>query len=356
MAQEAMQGRGAGLNPKNRFDAIEVVADPHEDSEPDEMVALATKFFRDPSRTIIASNDSPDVGFDRSINPYRGCEHGCVYCYARPTHEYLGYSAGLDFESRILVKESAPELLRTELSSGSWVPQVIGLSGVTDCYQPAERELGITRRCLEVLSEFRNPCFVVTKNHLVTRDADHLAELARYGAVTVQISITTLDPGLARAMEPRASTPAKRLEAIETLASRGIPVGVLTAPVIPALNDHEIPRILQAARARGAGHASYVMLRLPYAVKSLFEEWLGRNFPDRKEKVLGRIRQLRDGKLNSTGFGERMKGRGQFADQVRALFVASCRKHGLKFGWPETSTAAFRVPGSETQLALFGDG
>lgn len=351
--KEAHRGRGAGLNPKNRFESIEVVPDPHDDLQPDEIVALETKFFSDPSRTIIASNDSPDVGFDRSINPYRGCEHGCVYCYARPTHEYLGYSAGLDFETRILVKEGAPELLRKELSARNWVPQVIGLSGVTDCYQPIERELEITRRCLEVLAEFRNPCFVVTKNHLVARDADVLAELARYDAVTVQISITTLDPTLARVMEPRASTPDKRLDAIELLASKGVPVGVLTAPVIPAINDHEIPAILKAARSSGAGHASYVMLRLPHGVKDLFEEWLERNLPDRKERVLSRIRQLRDGKLNSTSFGERMKGQGVFADQVRALFVTACRKHGLKFGWPEASTAAFRVPGAKTQLSLF---
>jgi DNA repair photolyase len=353
MASEVHQGRGAGLNPKNRFESIEVVADPHDDVPPDEAVAITTRFFRDPSRTIIASNDSPDVGFDRSINPYRGCEHGCIYCYARPTHEYLGYSAGLDFETKILVKEDAPELLRGELSAKSWVPQVIGLSGVTDCYQPVERELEITRRCLAVLAEFRNPCFVVTKNHLVARDADLLAELARHDAVTVQISITTLDPALARAMEPRASTPARRLEAIETLASHGVPVGVLTAPIVPALNDHEIPAILAAARARGAEHASYVMLRLPYAVKDLFEDWLERNFPDRKDKVLSRIRQLRDGKLNSTRFGDRMKGHGVFAEQVRALFVTACRKHGLKFGWPETSTAAFRVPGTKPQLSLW---
>jgi len=353
MSTKVHQGRGAGLNPKNRFEAIEVVADPHDDLPPDEIVALETKFFRDPSRTIIASNDSPDVGFDRSINPYRGCEHGCIYCYARPTHEYLGYSAGLDFETRILVKEDAPELLRKELSAGSWVPQAIGLSGVTDCYQPVERELGITRRCLEVLAEFRNPCFVVTKNHLVTRDADVLAELAEHDAVTVQISITTLDPALARAMEPRASTPARRLEAIEVLASRGVPVGVLAAPVLPALNDHEIPAILKAARRHGAGHASYVMLRLPHAVKDLFVDWLERHFPDRKEKVLSRIREIRDGKLNSTNFGERMKGDGVFADQVRALFATTCRKEGLKFGWPGTSTASFRVPGAKAQMSLW---
>lgn len=353
MSGEVHRGRGAGLNPKNRFESIEVVADPHEDSPPDEVVALETRFFRDPSRTIIASNDSPDVGFDRSVNPYRGCEHGCVYCYARPTHEYLGYSAGLDFETRILVKEDAPELLRKELSAKSWVPQVIGLSGVTDCYQPIERELGITRRCLEVLAEFRNPCFIVTKNHLVARDADVLAELARHDAVSVQISITTLDPALARALEPRASTPAKRLEAIERLASHGVPVGVLTAPVIPAINDHEIPAILKAARAHGAEHASYVMLRLPHAVKDLFEDWLERHVPARKEKVLSRIRQLRDGKLNSTTFGDRMKGHGVFAEQVRALFVTTCRRQGLRFGWPETSTASFQVPGSTSQLSLW---
>src|SRR5262249_29963864 len=236
--------------------------------------APATQFFRDSSRTIIARNDSPDVGFDASINPYRGCEHGCTYCYARPTHEYLGFSAGLDFETKIMVKEDAPELLRRELAAPRYQPKPLALSGVTDPYQPIERRLQLTRRCLEVLVEFRNPVVIVTKNHLVTRDADLLGELATRRAVAVFVSVTTLDADLARILEPRASSPPGRLDAVKELAELGIPVGVLVAPVIPGLTDHELPSILKAVASAGAISAGYVMLRLPHAVAVLFEQWL----------------------------------------------------------------------------------
>src|SRR3989442_1368528 len=274
-------GRGADANPKNRFEALEYVPEPDGDCD-DEPRPLRTQFFRDGSQSIISYNNSPDVGFAASVNPYRGCEHGCAYCYARPTHEYLGFSAGLDFESKIMVKEDAPELLRRELASPKWKPQVIAMSGVTDCYQPVERKLKLTRRCLEVLAEFRNPVGIVTKNHLVTRDVDVLAELARHKAAAVFVSVTTLDPDLRKVMEPRTSPPASRLSAIETLTKAGIPVGVMVAPVIPGLTDHEIPAIIAAAAKAGAQFAGRVIVRLPYAVAPLFESWLARHFPDRK--------------------------------------------------------------------------
>jgi len=345
-----IKGRGAGLNPKNRFEIIEVERDP-EIPGPDR---VDTELLRDTSRSLITRNDSPDVGFEVSINPYRGCEHGCVYCYARPFHEYLGFSAGLDFESRILVKEDAPEILRRELASPKWQPQTLVMSGVTDCYQPAERKLEITRRCLEVLAEFRNPVGIITKNELVTRDIDHLSALAEHGAAAVHISITTLDGEVARRMEPRASHPRDRLKAIERLAAAGIPVGVVVAPVVPAITDHEMPKILEAAAAAGATSAGYVVLRLPGAVAGLFEEWLERHFPDRKDKVLNRVRDLRGGRLNDPRFGRRMRGEGLFADQIRTTFETFQRRYGLDQPRPELSTAAFRRPEQDQQLRLFG--
>src|SRR5688572_25773449 len=239
-----VKGRGASWNPQNRFETLEYVVD--DEAERDEN-APKTLYLRDPSRSIIATNDSPDVGFEASINPYRGCEHGCIYCYARPTHEYLGFSAGLDFESRILVKEDAPELLRRELSSSRWKPQVLAISGVTDPYQPVERRLQLTRRCLQVLADFRNPVVIITKNHLVTRDIDLLGELAEHQAARVFLSVTTLDGNVSRVMEPRASHPTRRLAAIEALARAGVSVGALVAPVIPGLTDHELPSIIAAA-------------------------------------------------------------------------------------------------------------
>ncbi len=344
------RGRGAPINPPNRFEPLWYSRDPEWNDLEDP--ALETQFFRDTSRSIITYNDSPDVGFDASINPYRGCEHGCIYCYARPTHEYLGFSAGLDFESKILVKEDAPELLRRELSSPRWKPQVLAISGVTDSYQPIERRLQLTRRCLQVLAEFRNPVVVITKNHLVTRDVDVLGELARYEAVRVFLSITTLDGSLSRVMEPRASHPTRRLAAIEALSQAGVQTGVLVAPVIPGLTDHELPSILAAAVQAGAKVAGYVTLRLPHGVGPLFEQWLGQHLPDRKDKVLHRIRAIRGGKLNDPRFNSRMRGEGIFAEQIRSLFALACRKAGIDGRGPTLSTAAFRIP-SDTQLSLF---
>ena len=334
-----MKGRGATWNPQNRFETLEYIRD--EEAPPDD-TSPRTIYLRDPTRTIIATNDSPDIGFEASINPYRGCEHGCIYCYARPTHEYLGMSAGLDFETRILVKEDAPTLLWEELNAKKWQPKLLAISGVTDPYQPIEKRLGITRGCLAVLADFRNPVAVITKNHLVTRDADLLADLAKDNAARVFVSITTLDPSLQRTMEPRTSTPELRLDAIATLAAAGVPVGVMVAPVIPALTDHEMPAILAAARKAGARWAGYVALRLPWAVAPLFEQWLTEHFPDRKEKVLNRVRELRDGKLYDAKWGVRGRGTGIFADQMEALFDVTCRKLGLNEDDRELSTAAFR--------------
>ncbi len=335
--------RGALAQPTNRFVGTSRVRD--EEFDPAEEPLPGTQFLPDHSLTAIAWNDSPDIGFRASLNPYRGCEHGCIYCYARPTHEYLGFSSGLDFETRIMVKERAPELLRAELASSKWQPQTIAMSGVTDCYQPVERKRELTRRCLAVLAEFRNPVGIVTKNRLVTRDIDLLQELARHNAVVVFISLTTLDTELRRVMEPRTSPPAARLATIRDLARAGIPVGVLTAPMIPGLNDHELPNLLGAAADAGAQFAGYVTLRLPYQNKELFEKWLTEHFPLRKDKVLAGIRAVRDGDLNNTEFGTRMRGTGIFADQIEKLFEVGCRKAGLNRTELQLSTAAFRRPG-----------
>ncbi len=350
-AERAVRGRGAAGNPRNRFETIAFEPDPADDEES----PVRTTFLRDATRSIIATNNSPDIPFDASINPYRGCEHGCIYCYARPTHEYLGFSAGLDFETKILVKLDAATLLRRRLGAPSWQPRVVALSGVTDPYQPAERRLRITRGVLEVLAEFRIPVAVVTKNHLVTRDADLLAGLARHEAGVVTVSVTTLDDRLQRLMEPRTSIPERRLAAVRTLTDAGIPVRVLVAPVIPGLTDHEMPAILDAAARAGARGAGWVLLRLPHGVADLFSEWLDRHFPERKAKVLGRIRETRDGRLNVAAFGERMRGTGELADQIGRLFSVAKRKAGIRDDIPALRTDAFRRPQPGGQIGLFGD-
>jgi DNA repair photolyase len=351
---QPVRRRGAADNPPNRFESITYEPDIDADLPAEERPAPRTQFFRDASRTLITYNDSPDVGFEASINPYRGCEHGCIYCYARPYHEYLGMSAGLDFETKIIVKENAPELLRKELSSPRWKLQTLAISGVTDCYQPIERKLKVTRRCLEVLAEFRNPVAIVTKNYLVTRDIDLLTELACHNAAAVFLSVTTLNAELARIMEPRTAPPARRLQAIAELHKAGVPAGVIVAPVIPGLTDHELPQIIAAAAQAGAKFAGYVPLRLPYAVAPLFEQWLAQHMPDRKERVLGAIRSMRGGRLNDPNFGSRMRGEGIFAEQLHALFVAACRKAGLVNDRFESSTSAFRRP-SDAQLSFFSE-
>jgi DNA repair photolyase len=345
-----LRGRGATDNPANRFELITIERDPT--TPDDEVPSPRTCFYRDTSRSIIAYNDSPDIPFDAAVNPYRGCEHGCSYCYARPFHEYLGFSAGLDFETRILVKEDAPTLLRRELSSPRWTPQVVTISGVTDPYQPIERRLQLTRRCLEVFAEFRNPVGIVTKSHLVARDRDLLADLARDRAALVFLSVTTLDADLAGRMEPRASSPVGRLAALAELSAAGVPVGVMVAPVIPGLNDHEIPAILDAAFQAGARQAGFVLLRLPHGVADLFDTWLQQHYPARRDKVLGRLREMHGGELYDARFGHRQRGEGPMAKQIKALFDLACRRTGLNARKYELSTAAFRRPGG-TQRLLF---
>jgi DNA repair photolyase len=348
-----IRGRGASWSPANRFQRLHVdrtdidVVDGDADAE--ERPRLATQYFRDGTKSIITRNSSPDVGFETSLNPYRGCEHGCIYCYARPTHEYLGFSAGLDFESKIMVKTNAPELLRAELESPRWQPQTLVMSGVTDPYQPIERKLRITRGCLEVLAKFRNPVAIITKNRLVTRDIDLLCELTKYNAVAVNFSVTSLDPNLQRVLEPRTSSPQARLDAISQLRSGGIPTGVMVAPVIPGLTDHEIPRILDACAKAGAQFAGYTIVRLPWAVAPLFEHWLEEHFPNRKEKVLQRIRHLRGDRLNNSQWHTRMTGEGIFADQIASLFRVGCRHAGIG-NRPNLSTAAFRRAKEQLRL------
>ena len=353
-SHEPIRGRGASWSPANRFEKLRVDVNDFDvvDVEPDdgERPRRETQFFRDGTKTIITRNNSPDVGFETSLNPYRGCEHGCIYCYARPTHEYLGFSAGLDFESKIMVKTNAPELLRAELERPGWKPQVLVMSGVTDPYQPVEKNLRITRGCLEVLAKFRNPVAIITKNRLVTRDTDILRELANYNAVAVNVSVTSLDPKLQRVLEPRTSSPQARLDTISQLHAAGIPVGVMVAPVIPGLTDHEVPKILETCAKAGAEFAGYTIVRLPWAVAPLFEHWLEEHFPDRKEKVLGRIRHLRGDQLNNSQWHTRMTGEGIFSEQIASLFEVGCRRAGIG-GRPKLSITAFRR--TREQLALF---
>jgi DNA repair photolyase len=353
-SRESIHGRGASWSPANRFEKLHVDVNDLDvvDFDPDEgeRPRRETQFFRDGTKTIITRNNSPDVGFETSLNPYRGCEHGCIYCYARPTHEYLGFSAGLDFESKIMVKTNAPELLRAELERPGWKPQVLVMSGVTDPYQPIEKKLRITRGCLEVLTKFRSPVAIITKNRLVTRDADILRELANYNAVAVNISVTSLDPKLQRVLEPRTSSPEARLDTISQLRAAGIPVGVMVAPVIPGLTEHEVPKIVEACARAGAQFAGYTIVRLPWTVAPLFEHWLEEHFPDRKEKVLGRIRDLRGDRLNNSQWHTRMTGEGIFAEQIASLFEVGCRRAGIGER-PKLSITAFRR--TREQLALF---
>ena len=332
-------GRGASLNTDQRFSALQVSYDPGE-----EPAKVPTKFFNDHSSSIISRNSSPDMPFGASLNPYRGCEHGCAYCYARPTHEWLGWSAGVDFESRILVKNEAPALLRAEFSRDKYIPESLSLSGVTDCYQPVEKRLEITRACLAVLAECRHPVTLITKNHLITRDMDHLAELARYQATAAYISITSLDADLARKLEPRASSPKMRLQAVRELSSQGIPVGVSVAPIIPGLNDSEIPAIINAARVAGAQFAGYTVVRLPFSVKEVFALWLEEHFPGMKDKVLNRIEETQGRTLSHPEFGKRLKGVGIWSDQIAQVFQLSIKRAGMAHRRPALTTAHFRRP------------
>jgi len=352
-SQAAIHGRGASWSPANRFEKLHVdlndldVVDVPDGME--ERPRRGTQYFIDGTKSIITRNNSPDVGFETSLNPYRGCEHGCIYCYARPTHEYLGFSAGLDFESKIMVKKNAPDLLRAELESPRWRPQTLVMSGVTDPYQPVERKLRITRGCLEVLAKFRNPVAIITKNRLVTRDIDLLRDLATHNAAAVNVSVTSLDSNLQRVLEPRTSSPHARLDAIEQLRSAGVPTGVMVAPIIPGLTDHEVPRILDACAKAGAQFAAYTIVRLPWAVAPLFEHWLEEHFPDRKEKVLGRIRHLRGDRLNNSQWHSRMTGQGIFAEQIASMFAVSCKRYRMGER-PKLSCASFQRPTAQPEL------
>lgn len=351
-------GRGSHLNPPNRFGGPVYEADlEHVEHDADYLAGLEnprTEYLPDHARTIVSENDSPDVGFRFSINPYRGCAHGCAYCYARPYHEYLGLNAGLDFETKIFVKHDAAELFREFLGRDSWQPEAIGLSSVTDCYQPAERRFRLTRGCLEVAVECRQPMSIITKNALVLRDLDLLQNLAAENLVHVNMSVTTLDAELARSLEPRTSTPAAKLRAIKELSAVGVPVRVLIAPVIPGLTESEIPAILKAAKEAGARHAGYTLLRLPLTVAPVFREWLERERPEHLERVEGRLRSIHGGKLNVSAFGERMCGTGEMAKQLGDLFRLFRRRHGLDGGLPEYDCTRFRQPlPTKGQLRLF---
>jgi DNA repair photolyase len=351
-------GRGAGVQTANPYLAVQQVAD-LEQVEGDEeylesLERPATTYLDDQSQSIVATNDSPDVGFNYSVNPYRGCAHGCSYCFARPSHEYLGLSAGLDFETKILVKRRAPELLREFLARPSWSAETIVFSGVTDCYQPIERELRLTRCCLEVAAECRQPIGVITKNALVTRDIDLLQSLARHKAASVAVSITTLDQSLARVMEPRTSAPAARLRAIADLAAAGVDVTVMTAPIIPGLNDSEMPAILEAAAKAGARRASFVLLRLPSTVRQVFLEWLRRERPNHAAKVEAFVRSTRGGELYSSKWRERQRGTGIFAEQIARTFEVFAKRYGLDGEHAPLNREAFRPPRiAGGQLPLF---
>jgi len=348
--ENPIKGRGSSDNPANRFSGEYVDYDL--DEETGQKPAPDTKLFKDHTRSILSKNQSPDIPFTYGLNPYRGCEHGCIYCYARPTHEFLDFSAGKDFESKIVVKYDAAKKLRERFKSKSWKPETILMSGVTDPYQPVERKLRISRACLLVFEEFLNPVSVITKNYLVTRDIEILKKMAEHRAVHVTLSITTLDRELARVMEPRTSQPGRRLKAIEELSKAGIPVGVNVAPIIPGLTDHECVKILEASREAGAEFAGYTIVRLPYGVKDLFSNWLEHHFPDRKDKILNRIRSIRDGDLNNAEFGKRFHGEGVFADQIRSLFKIHTERLGFNRARVTLNTDDFR-PGKGSQLDLF---
>ncbi len=348
------KGRAALTNPAGRFEpyGVEAVDDGwHQD---DEMPPLRTEVTEEAPRRIITKNSSPDIPFDRSINPYRGCEHGCIYCFARPSHEWLGLSAGLDFETRLIAKPSVPDLLERELRAKSYVPQVIAIGTNTDPYQPIERERRIMRRVLEVLSAHRHPVGIVTKGTLIERDADLLGEMGRAGLAHVGVSVTTLDPHLARLMEPRVPSPRRRLETIRRLAEAGCPVRIMVSPVVPALTDHELEAVLEAGAEAGAVAASWIVLRLPHGVSTLFRDWVSTHFPDRAARIMGRLRDLHGGKDYDPEWGKRMTGEGLFAELVARRFEIAARRLGLHRNLPPLRTDFFRPPPrAGDQLTLF---
>ncbi|PPD28790.1 MAG: radical SAM protein [Hyphomicrobium sp.] len=348
LVQECQRrGRGARSNRSGRFEREQRSGFDDGWGRDDDHVSARTEVMEEPARSIITRNDSPDISFDQSINPYRGCEHGCNYCYARPSHAYLGHSPGLDFETKLYAKTNAAELLAAELSSPRYVPKTIALGSNTDPYQPIERQRRITRQVLEVLAEARHPVGIVTKSALVTRDIDILAPMARQGLVKVALSITTLDRRLARAMEPRASTAAKRLDAVQALSKAGIPVAVMTAPIIPGLNDHEIETILKAARDAGATEAGYVLLRLPSELKELFREWLATEYPNRADRVIKLLRTMHGGRDYVAEFGERQRGAGPYAEQIGTRFRLALKRFDFNQRRQILRTDLFRRPAAQ---------
>jgi len=353
----AIKGRGTAINPPNRFEAARVEAfDDGWDVPEAEAFRPQTTLIRDNARSIIARNDSPDLPFSQSINPYRGCEHGCIYCFARPSHAYLGFSAGLDFETKIVFKPEAAKLLEKELSKSSYKPGVIVLGSNTDPYQPVERTLAITRAVLEVLERFGNPVGIVTKSAGVLRDADILSRMAAKGLAKVHISITTLDPVLARALEPRAASPARRLMALRELRAAGIPAGVMASPMIPGVNDAELESILEEAARAGAQSAYTVLLRLPHELSTLFTGWLEKHLPDRAAHVLSLIRQSRAGRLNDPDFHSRFAGSGPYAEMLHQRFTRAARQFGLDHNAESLDCSQFSLPSvksSPAQMSLF---
>ena len=358
MPSLARHGRGATVNPGVRFDRLQSEAFDDGWGSLEAFAGLPplpTTLTRDASRTVISYNASPDLGFDRAVNPYRGCEHGCVYCYARPSHAYLGYSPGLDFETKLVFKPDVGEHLERELRKPSYVARPLALGSNTDPYQPVERTLRLTRSVLEVLERFGHPLSIVTKSAGVLRDTDILRRLAARGLVRVWLSVTTLDPALARRMEPRAATPARRLDAVRALAAAGVPVGVLAAPMIPGLNDAEMERILQASADAGAQAASYVLLRLPLELRQMFESWLQQHYPERARHVLSLVRQARGGELNDSRFHSRFSGGGAYADLLARRFARAARQHGLDRRQDLDCTQFAPPPNAraEAQMSLF---
>lgn len=345
------RGRGAGINTHNRFQKheIEYTSEDWQQWE-DQEVNPKTQFIEEESKTLMSVSDSPDLGHFHSINPYRGCEHGCIYCYARNSHEYWGYSAGLDFETKIIVKKNAPQLLEKLFNSKSWQPHSIHLSGNTDCYQPGEKKYRITRQLLEICLKYRNPVSVLTKNALILRDIDVLEKLAKLNLVHGAISITSLNEDLRTALEPRTVTGKRRLHVVKTLHEAGIPMGVMTAPIIPGLNDHEIPSIIKAASENGAVWAGYTVVRLNGAIAALFEEWVNHHFPDRAAKILNQIKECHGGTVNDSRFGFRMVGEGNFAENIRQLHNLACRKYFKDKELPKLDTSQFMRGG---QMKLF---
>ena len=348
------KGRGAVSNPDNRYESTGRVAVDDGWATDDVLQPIHTEVTEERPRRVITRNASPDVGFDRSVNPYRGCEHGCIYCFARPSHAFLGLSPGLDFETRLVARPEAAEVLGRELSACSYRPAVLALGTNTDPYQPIERDRGIMRAILEVLRDFRHPVAIVTKGALIERDRDILADMASDGLVAVGISVTTLDPELARSMEPRAPAPSRRLAAVRRLSQAGVPVRVMASPMIPALTDHELERILEAAREAGATAASMITLRLPREVAPLFRDWLAERVPGRAAHVMARIRELHGGRDYDPAWGTRMTGRGPFAELLKRRFEIACARLGLTREGPALRTDLFRVPPRKgEQLSLF---